>query len=454
MHKLLLGFGVVLVALTAMASPAAAATFSCNEVVTGGTYDNVTVPKDGICTLIDSTVTGSVEVKSNAYFEAGNTDIAGKVRANRSLTLFIDSESTVGRDVKADDTAQVFVFNAEVTRGIDVDDATEVVQICGNLVADGDIRVTDSATDILVGDPVSDCGGNTLTNGDIETHRNFTEVEFVVRGNTVGDDIEVYRNRGPIEKIVSDNSGGDDIECYRNEDPFTATGNTGWNDKRGQCREVLTCEADATGVTVDDVVVPANATCIITDSTVRGDVHVGENAYFQSLNTDIGGKVRATNAQTLFIDSESTVGRDVKSFNTAEVFVYNSTIGHGLEVDNTTGVVQICGTTVTRGDVKVTDSGLDILVGSSDPTVECGGNTVSNGDLEVERNAVEVAFIVSGNTVSDDLEVNKNTGLQIEKTITDNVGGDELECFGNEDPVLSTGNTFDRVRGQCVEVVI
>ena len=452
MHKLLLGFGVALVALTAMASPAAAATFNCNEVVTGGTYDNVTVPRDGACTLIDSTVAGNVEVKTNAYFEAGNTDIAGKVRANRALTLFLDSGSTVGRDVKADDTAQVYIFNSQVARGIGVEDTTEVAQICGNEVADGDIHVDNTASDILVGDPVADCPGNTLLNGDIELHRNFTEVEFVVRGNTVSDDLEVIRNRGPVEKVVEDNEGGDELECYGNEEPVTVSGNIGWDERKGQCREVLTCEGEHTGVTYDDVIVPANAFCTLIDSTIRENVFVGEGGYFQATNTDIGGKVRAVNALTLFIDSESTVGGDVKSYGTAQVFVFNATIGRGLEVHRTTEVVQVCGTTVTRGDLEITRSGQDILVGSSDIIVECAGNTVSNGDLELERNTTDVEFVVSANTVSDDLEVYRNTG-PVEKTITDNQGGDDLECYGNEEPIVATGNTgWNERRGQCRDV--
>jgi hypothetical protein len=47
--------------------------------------------------------------------------------------------------------------------------------------------------------------------------------------------------------------------------------------------------------------------------------------------------------------------------------------------------------------------------------------------------------------------VYNNTG-PVEKTITDNQGGDELECFGNEEPVNASGNTFARPLGQCVEV--
>ena len=196
---------------------------------------------------------------------------------------------------------------------------------------------------------------------------------------------------------------------------------------------------------------PANAVCTLTDSTVGEDVTVHEGAYFQATNTDIGGRVRAYSAGTLFIDSDSTVARYVKSTGTAQVFVFNATVGSGLEIDGTTEVVQLCGNTFTRGDVKVLRSGLDILVGSSDAVVDCGGNTVSDGDLELRRNVTDVEFIASGNTVSKDLEVYDNSG-PVEKTITDNVGGDELECFGNEEPVVATGNTFARPLGQCVEV--
>ena len=449
MHKLLLGLGLTLVAMTALASPAGAATFECNEVVTGGSFDSVTVPRDGACTLIDSTVAGNVTVKRNAYFEASNTDIGGKVRAEDSLALFINSESTVGRYVYADDTPEVYVFNAEIAHGINVDDATAVVQICGNLVSNGEIRVTDSGTDILVGEPVADCGGNTVPNGDIELERNFTDIEFVVRGNTVGDDLEVFKNKGPVEKVVRENTGGDDLECYGNEAPFTAAENTGWDDKRGQCREVLTCEADAIGVNVDEVVVPANAVCALIDSTVADHVTVGEGAYFQATGSDIGGNVRANGAGTLFVDNESTVGGYVKSLGSAQVFIFNATIGRGALIAGSTEVVQICGTTFTRGDVKVVDSGQDILVGSSNPVVDCAGNTLSDGDLELRHNTTDVEFVASGNTISDDLEVFGNKG-PVEKTITDNTGGDELECYGNDDPVVATGNTgWNEREGQC-----
>ena len=143
MRKLAVVLGMGLVASIAPAAPAAAATFTCNETVTGGSFDKVTVPRDGSCTLIDSTVSGNVKVKRGAFFQATRTDIGGRVEADDALTVFIDTGSTVGRDVEIDDTAQAFIFNATIGRDVDIDDATEVAQVCGTTVTKGDIEVTE-----------------------------------------------------------------------------------------------------------------------------------------------------------------------------------------------------------------------------------------------------------------------------------------------------------------------
>ena len=309
----------------------------------------MTVPRDGSCTLIDSTVSGKVKVKRGAFFQATGTDIARGVYADDALTVFIDTGSTVGRSVEVDDTAQVFIFNATIGRDIEVDDASEVVQICGTTVTKGDVEVTDSGIDILVGDPQAvDCAGNTVTDGDVEVNHNRAEVEFVVRGNAIpSGDLEVNRNRGPVEKFVEDNTGGEELECWRNESPFTASGNTGWAEKEGQCREVLTCIDTLTGITTDDVVVPFDGACTLIDSTVAGDVFVARGGFFQATGTDIAGRVKAHDALTLFIDTGSTVGRSVKSEGTAQVFVFNATVGE-IEVEHSSEVVQVCGTQVRR----------------------------------------------------------------------------------------------------------
>jgi len=178
MRRQLVIFGVALLALCAMASPAAATTSECNAVVTGGSFKNLVVPRDGSCTLNDSTVTGDVRVKRGAYFQATNTDIAGKVTARDAQTLFIDTGSSVGESVRSHGTIQVFVFNATVARDVDVEHTTEVAQVCGTNVGD-DLEVERSGFDILIGDPQAvDCAGNTVGD-DLEAERNTAEVEFV-----------------------------------------------------------------------------------------------------------------------------------------------------------------------------------------------------------------------------------------------------------------------------------
>lgn len=446
MRKLAIVLGMGLVAAITMAAPAAATTFNCNEEISGGSFDNVTVPRDGSCTLRDSTVSGKVKVKRGAFFQATGTDIAGRVQADDALTVFIDTGSTVGRNVEVDDTAQVFIFNATIARDVEIDDASEVVQICGTTVTKGDVEVTDSGVDILVGDPQAvDCAPNTVSDGDVEVNHNRAEVEFVVRGNSIPNgDLEVNRNRGPVEKFVEDNKGGDELECHGNESPFTATGNSGWAKKEGQCREVLTCTDTLSGITTDDVIVPVDGACTLNDSTVTGNVFVSRGGFFQATGTDIGGRVKARDALTLFIDTGSTVGHGVDADGTAQVFVFNATVGD-IEVEHTTEVVQVCGTQVGH-DVEIEHSGFDILVG--DPQAKaCAGNTVGH-DVEVERNDAQVELIVRGNTVGGDLEVNRNTGPAA-KAVEDNTGNGELECFGNADPFASSGNTFPEAKGQC-----
>ena len=302
-----------------------------------------------------------------------------------------------------------------------------------------------------MGDPQAvDCAGNTVSQGDVEIERNFTDVEFVVRGNTIAGDLQVNRNTGPVEKFVEDNVGGDELECERNEEPFTASNNTGWRVEEGQCREVLTCEADVAGVTVDEVIVPAGGVCTLRDSTVSGDVRVASNAFFQASNSEIGGRVTGNQALTVFLDTGTTVGRSVKTHATIEVFVFNATVGGDIEVEDTSAVVQVCGTTIERGDLDIERSGTDLLVG--DPqAVDCAGNTVSQGDVEIERNFTDVEFVVRGNTIAGDLQVNRNTG-PVEKFVEDNVGGDELECERNEEPFTASNNTGWRVEeGQCAD---
>ena len=101
--------------------------------------------------------------------------------------------------------------------------------------------VIHSGRDILFGDPTagSGCVGNTVRNGhSLDVEDNFTDVEFVVRGNMFeGGDLRVEDNSGASDKFVQNNTGGDELECFDNETPFTGTPN-GFTTEEGQCAEI------------------------------------------------------------------------------------------------------------------------------------------------------------------------------------------------------------------------
>jgi hypothetical protein len=192
------------------------------------------VPDGTACTIRNSTVGGNVKVGRDAFFQSITSTIAGDVKGRRSVTVFVDSQSTVGGDVDTSGTFQTLVFNSSVGEEIDVRGTTSQVNICGNQVQQ-DIEVSGSDRDILVGDPLTaDCPGNSV-GGDIEVVNNDVDKELVVRGNRVGDDLFALGNEGAAAKFVQDNTGVDRLVCRGNEDPFTGTPNTGFASTEGQC---------------------------------------------------------------------------------------------------------------------------------------------------------------------------------------------------------------------------
>lgn len=451
--KLFVLAGVVLTALLALASPAAAHGTKCNGTLTGANVGgDLVVPDNGSCTINTSTVGGDVKVGKNAYFQSTTSNIADDVRAYKSQTVFLESGSTVGDDVTASRTAQVFIFDSTLNGTLEVKGATERVNICGNTV-DGNISVKDSGRDILVGDPLTvGCGGNTVLNKhSIKIERNFVDVELVVRGNTVqGGDLEVNRNKGPAAKFVEGNKGGRELECLYNEQPFSASGNTGWQETEGQCAiPPMECTTPRTGATIEgDLIVPDGEACTISGSTVGGDVKVGKGSFFQATGSStIAGDVKGRKSLTIFLDDHTTVGGEVDASSPFQVFVFDSSVGDEIDVRGATDKVNICGNQVTR-DIQVSSSKRDILVGDSDPTVGCAGNTVGK-DIEIQHNWVDVELIIQANTAGDDLIVSDNRGPAA-KFVTGNTGGDRLACWDNEAPFTGSPNAgFASTQGQC-----
>jgi hypothetical protein len=238
MRKAILLLGLALTLITAGSSTAFATNeFECDGVYEGGTFQKVTVPRYGACTLIDSVVTGDVHVLKGAFFQSTGATIRGHLEGRGAQTIFLDTGSVVRGHVRTRSTIQVYLFFSTVVRSIEIDRASDAVQICANRVSKGSIEVTRSGTEIRVGDPLTeDCPGNIVRKGDVSLTRNFTDVEFVVRGNTISSgDLTVYKNTGPVPKFVQNNTGGNVLRCARMSSPFSMSGNSSWVTLTGQC---------------------------------------------------------------------------------------------------------------------------------------------------------------------------------------------------------------------------
>ena len=233
-----IGFAVI-AAMGASATSALADTtpIRCTGTRTGVVWNrDVVVPPNKPCTLYNSVVNGGVSVQAGSYFQATNTSISAAVVAYQSQTVFIDTGSSVGGRISTDLTAQVFVYNATINGSIGVKRSNSAVQVCGTTVKGAAFTVSSSNRDILIGDPLTEgCSGNKVPNGSITLVGNSTNLEFVVRANSVGGNLVVTNNTGISQKHVQSNTGGNRLRCAANGSPFVGGPNGSWLTKEGQC---------------------------------------------------------------------------------------------------------------------------------------------------------------------------------------------------------------------------
>jgi len=241
MRRLIIAGTVLTGVLLAFAPSAMAApNLDCNGVFVGGVYHDVNVPENGSCVLNGTTVENNAKAKKNAYLELNGGSVGHDVTGDKAVTVFVHDGVVIGHNLQATHgTQQLFAFDSSLTgdgsiKAQDVPKAFGQVNICGMTVSNGNIQVENSGHDILVGDPFSGCNGNSISDN-VNVKKNQTDVELIVRGNTVGHDMQVNDNKGPSDKAVENNTGGNKLDCHGNQAPFTASGNSGWAQKKNQC---------------------------------------------------------------------------------------------------------------------------------------------------------------------------------------------------------------------------
>ena len=188
---------------------------------------------------------------------------------------------------------------------------------------------------------------------------------------------------------------------------------------------------------------PSGSACNGTyDGIFQGNITVsaGQNCVFTS-GGGATGNVKE-NGGNLSL-TQSQVGGNVQISGGTFTLGPGTTIGGDLQIQNLptgSGQNQVCGTTV-NGNLQFQNSGVALLIGSSNPA-SCAGNNVG-GNLQVQNNTA--ATTVTGNTVGGNLSNMNNTAPT--KVFTNTVSNN-LMCSGDTS-ITGGGNTAKAKQGQC-----
>ena len=154
-----------------------------------------------------------------------------------------------------------------------------------------------------------------------------------------------------------------------------------------------TCTGTLGAITVEDVIVPQGARCVLEGTRVQGNVQVLERARLVARSAIIGANVQASNARDVRLLKSTTVGGNVQ-------------LGQGIS-----GVVR---------------------------------TTRVNGDIQIDQN--RGAFVLDRNRVGGNLQVFGNTGGV---SMTGNRVAENLQCGENQPPPTGSGNIAGSLEGQC-----
>ena len=226
-----------------------------------------------------------------------------------------------------------------------------------------------------------------------------------------------------------------------------------------------------------DLVVPVEATCDLSGTTVYGNVRLEPGARLYADYSEIKGAIRVGGQMGTLQLSYSRVGGGIEIRGIWGVLV-TSTINGNIRVEDAVGLtlndVTVSGEVQVarsrhftdtksglKGAVTVQDVGFTAFRGShlgKDVTVERAREEVRLCESSVAGNATFVGnatkvsigggvFLCGGNEVRGDLAVHQNLGTI---TVANNAVRGDLACTGNEPAPVGGNNQVERNKeGQC-----
>jgi len=139
--------------------------------------------------------------------------------------------------------------------------------------------------------------------------------------------------------------------------------------------EVLADDYNCTGtlgsITVDNLNVPQNATCILNGTQVEGNLFVRSNATLYAYAVQVDGNIQANLSARVEVHPDSLVGGDIQVDDSGSLLVSGVQIDGDLQAFRNTGGVSITGNTI--------DNNLQCVDNDPPPT---GGDNYVGGDME------------------------------------------------------------------------
>jgi hypothetical protein len=167
----------------------------------------------------------------------------------------------------------------------------------------------------------------------------------------------------------------------------------GGSDTDGSPTSAEACRGTLGPETVENVNVPAGATCTLDGTVVQGNVFVRIDARLFSLGATVGGNIQAENAERVEVLSGTSVG----------------------------------------GNVQANQGGASTVVDSD-----------VDGDVQLEQN--RGPQVVEDTRVGGNMQVNQNSGGVF---LNDNVVEENLQCQANSPAPVGAGNLAGDKEDQC-----
>lgn len=198
-----------------------------------------------------------------------------------------------------------------------------------------------------------------------------------------------------------------------------------------------------------NVVVPEGETCILSNSTLMGNLKALPGSRLVSDGNNVSGSIQTDKARRVIIIG-GTVGGNIQ-------------IADGVREERPPDGGQL--PPVLEGDYTVTLVTLlqgDIHVIKNEGRIEVTGNNLGGaggvlrkGNIKIEDNNVLLtegdvfALRVSFNMVPQNIQVFKNKGTDL-KFVTSNVADESVQCWENDPVFAGAFNVAPKLEGQCV----